>query len=191
MKEEAQQAWEAEVRRVVETHEFEYDPAAWAGMEELLDTTPPATGGNAGSWWAGAWKWLLPIGALLTVGLFWLTKPNTPPSIQGSLPIFPEPVTEIQKAMPATPSIERTLSSMPVPPLAPLPTKPVEPLPMIQPKMPQLQLRRETTSAMSTIPTKPTEPVKYLGRQEEKLPEIDIKRKRNRKALFPDVIKNY
>jgi len=35
------------------------------------------------------------------------------------------------------------------------------------------------------------EPVKYVGRQEEELPEINFKRKRNRKALFPDVIKNY
>ena len=89
------------------------------------------------------------------------------------------------------PPIERTLSRVPVPALVPLPTKPIKPLPVVQPKMPRLQPRRETTSAMRPIPSRPMEPVKYVGRQEEELPEINFKRKRNRKALFPDVIKNY
>ena len=88
MKEEAQQPWEADVRRVVETHEFEYDPSAWAGMEELLDQAALPYAKPTGSWWVQAWKWLLP--SVVAVGVVsWMAWPTAvePPSLEGGLPI--------------------------------------------------------------------------------------------------------
>jgi len=188
MKEEAQQPWEAEVRRVVETHEFEYDPAAWAGMEELLDATPPAAGGNAGSWWTGGWKWLLP--SIVAVGVAsWLAWPTAvePPSLEGTFPISLETKTQPPQEESAAPSTTISLPQR-VRALPSLPSRPLPPLVVPQPELPEPIV--VIPPAVSAIPV--LEPAPLLPpKKSDDLLKPTIKRQRNRKTLFPDVIKNY
>ena len=55
--------WEADIRQAAETHEFGYDPKAWAAMERLLDGTggsaigPSPSGGSVVRSWS--WKVLI------------------------------------------------------------------------------------------------------------------------------------
>ncbi len=186
MKEEAPQPWEAEVRRVVETHEFEYDPAAWAGMEQLLDGATPAPGPDTGSWWAKAWKWLLP-SALTVGGLVWLAlqQYNEPPSIQGSFPVSVAaeqqlPPPERATVAPATsyqPPVMETVQPLPVQPR--LLAYPTPELPALPPRV------------LSPLPPRPLPKALYPISVEEEKIGLDFEHKRNRKALFPDVIENY
>jgi len=192
MKEEAQQPWEAEVRRVVETHEFEYDPAAWAGMEELLDATPPAAGGNAGSWWTGGWKWLLP--SILAVGVAsWLAWPTAvePPSIEGGLPI-------VVSRPPLNPTPAETITRNVAEPL-PSPYANMEPLSLLPvrnqllnapiPEMPEMV--NVLPPALEPLPTLPLPKELASNAAKSDSLRMDFERKRNRKSLFPDVKENY
>lgn len=191
MKDEVQQPWEAEVRRVVETHEFEYDPAAWAGMEQLLDSAAPGPGSGTGSWWAKAWKWLLP-SALTLGGLAWLAlqQYKEPPSIQGSFPVSvtieqqrqllpppPEPATIAPATSDQAPVME-TVQLLPVKPR--LLAYPPPELPPMQPP-----------PVLAPLPPRPLPKALYPTTVKEETIGSDFERKRNRKSLFPDVIENY
>ncbi|HKK78585.1 MAG TPA: hypothetical protein VJ933_03105 [Phaeodactylibacter sp.] len=194
MKEEAQQPWEAAVRRVVETHEFEYDPAAWAGMEQLLEEAALPYAKPTSSWWAQAWKWLIPTIVVLVVGTLWLTNQQPAPSLQGSLPIFAEPdgvEREKQEAEQESPILQARPRSRKVTSVPPLPTKPIRLLPEGQTKIPELLPYRQTPATLIPLDARPVGPIRYDEKLELNIPAIDIKRKRNRKTLFPDVIKNY
>ena len=192
MKEEAQQAWEAEVRRVVETHEFEYDPAAWAGMAELLDTTPPATGGNAGSWWAGAWKWLLP--SIVAVGVAsWLAWPMAvePPSLEGGLPIVVSRPPLNSAPAETIVSDGAELVPAPYPNMEPLPLLPVRNQLLNAPIPEMPEMANVLPPALEPLPTLPLPKELASNAVKSDSLRMDFERKRNRKSLFPDVIENY
>ena len=189
MKDEAQQPWEAEVRRVVETHEFEYDPAAWAGMEQLLGSAAPGPGSGTGSWWAKAWKWLLP-SALTVGGLAWLAlqQYKEPPSIQGSFPVSVTIEQQRQQPQPPEPAAAAPATSYPVPLM-----ETVQPLP-VQPRLlayPAPELPALPPPVLSPLPSRPLPKALYPMTVEEEKIGLDFERKRNRKSLFPDVIENY
>lgn len=198
MKDEAQQPWEAEVRRVVETHEFDYDPAAWAGMEQLLDGAPPAAGGNAGSWWASAWKWLVPAGLILAGGIWWVMSRPVPPSLQGSLPVRtgkeevqPDKNREAEAVLSDLPEQENTFD-LGRAYTAPVQTIPVKKFRAIATADPDLPLVRFVLPP--EVPLLPARPLpKTLAPMTVKgeLLEIDFKRKRNRKSLFPEIFESY
>jgi hypothetical protein len=127
-------------------------------------------------------------------GTLWFINPQQPPSLQGSLPIFAEP-DAIERQMPATRPETQTAEPRPsgrkVASVAPLPTEPIQLLPEVQTEMPALLPQRQALPALPPLNTRPVKPVPYDVKRELNIPELDIKRKRNRKALFPDVIKNY
>jgi hypothetical protein len=191
MKDEAQQPWEAEVRRVVETHEFDYDPAAWAGMEQLLDSTPTAAGGNAGSWWASAWKWLLPAGLILAGGMWWMVSRPAPHSLQGSLPVSTDTEELLESPVFEVEETKERIAPTRIPEFLFLPAKPFtvqSNLPM-EATMPPI--RRVTPPTVAPIPSRVPVPLPVPDEQADTTLEVDFERKRNRKALFPDVIKKY
>ena len=188
MKEEAQQPWEAEVRRVVETHEFEYDPAAWAGMEELLDQAALPYAKPTGSWWAQAWKWLLP-SVVAMGGLLWfaLQPASEPPSVQGTFPISLE--TEEKAALRggiASSAFVRTPRQVKA--LPKLQRRPIDPLELPPPELPV-----PVIAVPPAVPALPTigPATLLLPNESDNSLGATIKRKRNRRTLFPDVIKNY
>lgn len=198
MKNEAQQPWEAEVRRVVETHEFEYDPTAWAGMEQLLDSAPPAAGGNTGSWWTGAWKWLLPTGLILAGGIWWMVSRPAPPSLQGSLPVStgkedvqPDKNREDDAILSDIPELEDTFNPgrtnlKPVPAIT---VREFRAATTADPDLPAV--RFVLPPELPLLPARPLpktlSPMSVKGEQLE----IDFKRKRNRKSLFPQIFETY
>lgn len=192
MKEEAQQPWEAAVRRVVETHEFEYDPAAWAGMEELLDQAALPYAKPTSSWWAQVWKWLLP--SVVAVGLIsWVAWPTAvePPSLEGGLPI-------VVSRPPAKTAPAETATSDGIEPLKP-PYANIKPLPLLPVRNQLLDVPLPETPEMVNVLPPVLEPLPTLPLPKELASNTgnsnslttDFKRKRNRKSLFPDVIKNY
>ena len=195
---EYNQAWEAKLRQQVEQHEFEYDPAAWEAMESLLDGggAPPASSAASSIWqWL---RWLL-LGAGAIVLVWVLLLPNTPQknnlpeerpvlerqsqteqvedegemslSAPETIPSEPDRTSKLKRAEhqvePLTP-----LPGLSPTKLQPLPPRPTEVVPMLPPS--RLQTLQDSSNHFS----------------EEELPDIRLpKRKRNRKTLFPDVIK--
>lgn len=198
MKDEAQQPWEAQVRRVVETHEFDYDPAAWAGMEQLLDSTPPAAGSNAGNWWASAWKWLLPTGLILAGGVWWVMSRPAPPSLQGSLPVStgkediqPDKDRENDATLSETPERENNLNPG-ITYIKPVRTIPVTPFRIVatyDPGLPAVQ--RVLPPELPLLPARQLPKVLMPTTVKQEPMEVGFKRKRNRKALFPEIFESY
>ncbi len=197
MKEELQ-PWEAEVRRVIETHEFEYEPAAWAGMEELLDGAAPVGGSKAGNWWAGAWKWLLPAGLILAGGMWWMVSRPAPPSLQGSLPVGtgkeevqPNKDREADAILSDLPEPEDTFAPgrSDMEPVPTIPGRKFRAFTTANPDLPAIQF--VLPPEVPLLPARPL-PKKLLPMtvKEEQL-EIDFKRKRNRKSLFPEIFESY
>ena len=193
MKEEAQQPWEAAVRRVVETHEFEYDPAAWAGMEELLDQAALPYVKPTSSWWAQAWKWLLP-SVVAVGGLLWFTlRPaSEPPSIQGSFPITVSRApakAKLSSPLPTNNSAEPIVAPYAnISPLTALPTR----SPLLDIRLPEMpEMTNVIPPALEPLPSLPLPNKLVSNTAKVDALKMDFKQKRNRKSLFPDVIENY
>ena len=199
--------WEADFRKVVETHEFDYDPQAWAAMEGLLDGAGAAAGtSNKAAGLAGAaWKWLF----LLLVGaagllLWWFLPPErtAPPAVQTEAPAPPAnpqnrpSVPNEQEALPPPTDVNASPRAKILPrqeqrtPI-PLPTAPEEA--SSAPSPAEVIPNR----FLEPLPVLPNGPIPALAPQDTSLPELNLKPpestrpRRNRKTLYPDVIKKY
>ncbi|MCO6476949.1 MAG: hypothetical protein J5I94_10040 [Phaeodactylibacter sp.] len=203
--------WEADVRQAVETHEFGYDPEAWAAMEGLLDG---AGGGVAGaSPGAGmpglAWGWKVLILLLLGAGgllLWWYWPAEQAP---------PQPPTRTER--PALPDISRQPIEPSIPEEGrlkpgpdtrllpdsrlspehgasfPLPALPEKETPFLPLPLREEQLRRPW-AVPPALPTRAPAELEIPGPLppdlQQLLPE-PVKQRRDRKTLFPDVIEKY
>jgi hypothetical protein len=189
----ADQQWDEAIRQAVETHEFEYEPAAWAGMEQLLDAAPPLPPAGAAAKGFSFWVWVLSAG--LAGGLLWYAlrptalMPVSPP--EESAPVLAPTQSEEQQvpfaplAPPSAPKHRQAPpASAPSPALAepePEPDWPTArqswpvPRPLPSLLLPQ-QLRHQRADTLPTLLLPPGSAPS---------------RKRDRKTLFPDVIENY
>lgn len=172
--------WDEHVRQVVEKHEFEYEPAAWSGMEQLLNGAGSATGAAVLAK-SISWLWVLPLSLVIAGGLWWLapegqaakedkerTETSSAPKLDSS-PMLPVMLTPIPLPLPSLP-----VQPVTVPELTPAIRTPVELLPSLPGNPLPKQLTAQSVDTLLTLPS-PPEPG----------------RKRNRKTLFPDVIQQY
>lgn len=186
-------AWETDIRHQVEQHEFDYDPAAWLAMEQLLDAgVPPAKAApttSATTTWL-RWALLIVAGAALAVYLWQTTTQEeaVPEVPQQEERILPEEFQEMESSTSIPPDekeVERieyaTPSSRSIETLDPLPTR-----------FRELQRLPSRTDAYSTSPL-PSGSLEFLPDSltaRNALPEVKLpRRKRDRKKLFPDVLK--
>ncbi|MEM1215728.1 MAG: hypothetical protein AAGJ82_08600 [Bacteroidota bacterium] len=195
--------WEADLRRTVEQHEFDFDPQAWAAMEQLLDANAGDIPSDSGKHWTAAkwWKWLL-MGIAIGLGFFWLTKPTvtTPPALSSF-----SVQTRSNEPSPAL-TDARTDSST----LVQTPRVPTRP-PSVPPPVANVDVVLDSTSNLPATPGKVT-PLRPTPRvvaplpsdnriplltPKDRNPDFRIqtsppqKRRRNRWTLFPDVFPNY
>ncbi|MEL6656871.1 MAG: hypothetical protein AAFP77_25475 [Bacteroidota bacterium] len=193
---EQQYPWEADLRRQVEQHEFDYDPGGWAAMEEILDGGSVPVSTEAVATLHSSWlKWTLL--ALLGTALIILLLLRSPqkeqsenlqipgteqPSGQEELP-QDVPVPAISAVKEAEPEDHQSFvrPSRKIEVLAPLPPpsfKEVKPLPA-----------RSDAYQTSPLPTIEWTLLSDSLRTQDVLPEPQLpRRKRNRKKLFPDVL---
>ena len=197
--------WEADVRHAVETHEFGYDPEAWAAMEQMLAGANGAAGATAGAGpgWI-SWKVLLPL-LLGIAGLlawwYWPAKQAAPPPPSPmETPAIPDTPHHAIK-----PPVEK--KSPPLPPAAsrPMPEERAPrvqeellPLPGREEQFLPLPLREEKPASRWVVPPSlPARPPAMLEMPDSLPPELKLllpkpgKRRRDRKTLFPDVIEKY
>ncbi|MCB0548114.1 MAG: hypothetical protein KDD19_11055 [Phaeodactylibacter sp.] len=203
--------WEADIRQAVETHEFGYDPEAWAAMERLLDGAgggvvgaSPPTGAPGRS---RGWKWLvvLLLGAAgLLLWWFWPAKPMAPPP----LPRMETPVPPDKPSQPGEPAVPEEQPFVPEMKTLPRPGELLAPEKRQRPLMPALPdkeipflplpLQEEQPRPRWAVPPSlPSRPPALLERPDTLPPELELllpkpgKRRRDRKTLFPDVIEKY
>ncbi|MCB0560578.1 MAG: hypothetical protein KDD09_16600 [Phaeodactylibacter sp.] len=203
--------WEADIRQAAETHEFGYDPKAWAAMERLLDGTggsaigPSPSGGSV----VRSWSWKVLIFLLFgAVGLllwwFWPAEQAAPlPPSRMEKPALPD--TPLQPGEPAVPEEQQFMpgTNTPLRPgaqpapyerkLSPMPALPDRETPFLP-----LPLREDQPRPRWAVPPSlPSRPPALLEQAESLPPELELllpdpgKRRRNRKTLFPDVIEKY
>lgn len=187
--------WETELRQEVEQHEFDYDPSAWLAMEQLLDAGVPAAASTANasntSTWL-QWSMLVITGSALVLFLWHSYSVIEPPQEvpQEQELILPEKPPETAVPIPTTIAPDENeieSGELIIPPsreverLDPLIThwKEVERLPS-----------RENAYSSSLLPSVEIELLPDSLTARDVLPEVELpSRKRNRKKLFPDVLK--
>jgi hypothetical protein len=189
----ADKHWDEAVRQAVETHEFEYEPMAWAGMERMLDVAPPLPAAGAAAKGFSFWVWVLSAG--LAGGLLWyVLRPTTPTQVlppQESAP-RPMPVDNVEAYAPPVP-----IAPLPTPKLRQVPPASA-PSPAPAPAEAELDEAptRQSWPAPMPLPSLPL-PQQLRHQQPETLPALPLppssapSRKRDRKTLFPDVIEKY
>lgn len=187
----AGQSWDEAVRQAVESHEFEYEPAAWAGMEQMLDSAGAVTGAAA-SGQALSWLWGLPAVLAVVGGLLWFALPEPEaPSLEGSLPISTEEAVQVPELPPLPSASPRPIA------------RPALIVPLPHPSLPELPAAEEESSPpqpaqWAPLPALPAMPLpeRLQGEwSDDSLPPLppasETGRKRNRRTLFPDVIERY
>jgi len=184
--------WEADIRRKVEQHEFDFEPEAWVEMEDLLVQTssagklqnPPPGKGMNGMWWKlGIWSSIIAF-VVITIGL-WLSRgEETKPEIE--LSSFSVPVMPI----PSDPGRAEAVTKMPVPIPLPLRTKAIPLQEFSLPKEVEVSLPTrpswEPVMPLPTVSPKPLPERPMLRDTGWQLPPA--KSKRDRRKLFPDII---
>ncbi|MCB0635232.1 MAG: hypothetical protein KDC54_01365 [Lewinella sp.] len=187
-------SWDADIRRKVEQHVFDYDPQAWTDMEQLLDEagggSSASTKGKAGRWGRGGLI-LLAILGLTAVLMYGLRQPPAKPAL-GAFTLAPRVEPEMGKASPApTRPMEQAVSLRETPATVEVPP-PAEVLPVEmdtvaggrEPARPPVRLMQPLDHEQGipllrerTLPTTLTL---------QPLPAA--RRRRDRSKLFPDVI---
>jgi hypothetical protein len=183
-----QQRRDAELRQAVEGHEFAFDPTAWSEMEQLLDGTGASGGNTSGKkWWKGGAWWL---GGLILIGIgallaWWSIASNS----KKEEPLSNFPIYEVQEEADVRPRKVELIAPLPSR-LIPLEEQPIELSRAIQPF--DIQPRREPVQLIIPLETNRPEVVPQKANTETLRGEIPrLKRKRNRRTLFPDVIERY
>jgi hypothetical protein len=187
----ADQQWDEEVRRTVEAHEFEYEPAAWAGLEQLLEAVPPLPPAGGAAKGFSFWGWVLAAG--LAGGLLWYALRPAAPAL----------VFETREGTPALVPMENEEMIAPSIPLSPphaAPKRPPSPPHAADPALvepePDLTPARPSWPVLLPLPSLPLPPqLRHQRADTLKVlplaPSPAPSRKRDRKTLFPDVIENY
>lgn len=194
---EQQYHWEADIRQSVEQHEFAFDPTAWAAMEQILDKTPPSpstpTGKSIFST-ISKWKWKLGFiimsSSLIIAAILFYEAPSAPDSIPAEeTTAIPTEEIDIPTTIPER--VEREEIAI----MKKLPAKRAIPIP--QNGLRSLPDNIEVIPINTLLPLEP-----LITREYELLPTDSLsfpddwqlpegKKKRDRRRLFPDVIKKY
>jgi hypothetical protein len=193
-----EQEWEAALRQKVTEHRFEFDPAAWQAMEQLLDA-PPATTATPAAKAAGAWAgwWWATIGWVVVAAgaLLYLLRTDdappapTPSSVSAPALAAPEVVAPAVPAQSHTGTRQHTARAPAPQPdtVADAPTLPPPPPPAAAPQ----EVQTPPASDFGTVSPLPNRPAVLLERTEgvTALPRMAPNtRKRSRRTFFPDVV---
>ena len=201
---EQQYNWEADVRQKVEQHEFDFDPAAWAAMEELLDggVAPGAT--NAASAAATTsvstlLKWAIILLVAATLAFVLLRKTPASDTLEEPTETPTEQLeSQLEEIEPTEAVGQMTLSEENTKyrsDFAPKDQKrmvePLAPLPPIWQEVRRLPARQDAYTT-SFLPKRVLIPLPDSLGSKDPLPEVQLpNEKRNRKTLFPDVLNQY
>lgn len=179
--------WEADLRQKVEQHEFDFEPQAWAEMEQLLEQASPGGSGSGASVLKGLW-WKIGLSVFIGMAIALIT-----------LQWYPEeagkPKPELSSfSIPVPRPAEKAEENIKVPALNPLPTSIKPPLPIglsarsmegMTP-LPPVRDRIEPFEQLPTSAVNLQQESTYFEKPDWQPPAP--RRKRDRKKLFPDVI---
>lgn len=195
---EQQYHWEADIRQSVEQHEFAFDPTAWAAMEQILDKTPPPPPSNPTGKsifnTISKWRWKLGIiimsSSLIIAAILFYEAPSAPVSIPTEeTATLPVEVIEIPTNLSEKVIREEITIVAKLPPKRTIPASQNElrPLPDNVEVIPMNRLLPVESLITREFNLLPTDSLSFPD--DWQLPES--KKKRDRRRLFPDVIKKY